>query len=61
MASRHCVALQRKGKGTARSVRSTQVDRVTGHNATELAGVGIEYSGAPLLWTPWGPGEVSCI
>ena len=19
------------------------------------------YSGAPLLWTPWGPGEVSCI
>ena len=20
-----------------------------------------EYSGTPLLWTPWGPGEVSCI
>ena len=20
-----------------------------------------DYSGAPLLWTPWGPGEVSCI
>ena len=19
------------------------------------------YSGTPLLWTPWGPGEVSCI
>ena len=19
------------------------------------------YSGAPLMWTPWGPGEVSCI
>ena len=19
------------------------------------------YSGAPLTWTPWGPGEVSCI
>ena len=19
------------------------------------------YSGAPLLWAPWGPGEVSCI
>ena len=19
------------------------------------------YSGAPLLWTAWGPGEVSCI
>ena len=19
------------------------------------------YSGAPLLWTPWGPGEVSCM
>ena len=19
------------------------------------------YSGAPLLWTPWGPGKVSCI
>ena len=19
------------------------------------------YSGAPLLWTPWGPGEVPCI
>ena len=22
---------------------------------------GVIYSGAPLLWTPWGPGEVSCI
>ena len=19
------------------------------------------YSGTPLLWTPWGPGEVSCV
>ena len=19
------------------------------------------YSGTPLLWTPWGPGEVPCI
>ena len=19
------------------------------------------YNGTPLLWTPWGPGEVSCI
>ena len=19
------------------------------------------YSGTPLMWTPWGPGEVSCI
>ena len=19
------------------------------------------YSGNPLLWTPWGPGEMSCI
>ena len=19
------------------------------------------YTGTPLLWTPWGPGEVSCI
>ena len=19
------------------------------------------YSGTPLLWTPWGPGEMSCL
>ena len=20
-----------------------------------------DYSGTPLLWTPWGPGKVSCV
>ena len=22
---------------------------------------GINYSGPPLIWTPWAPGKVSCI
>ena len=43
----------------ARMAVDTMSIRVEGgEDYVRCAGV---YSGTPLLWTPWGPGEVSCI
>ena len=45
--------------GSWRSVLYTVELLYCGHLG-ELAKCPV-YSGTPLLWTPWGPGEVSCI
>ena len=40
------------------AIHTVDVERA---GLTDFGKHGTHYSGAPLLWTPWGHGEVSCL